>query len=687
MAPKMIRRIFVLLLVIAVASLVSCLVTQQAKTGDMLFQEKKYDQAAELLKTEYSNESDPVIRQKKAFQIGECYRLSGQTIPAEDWYKTASNLDNDDQRSAFMYASMLKSNEKYEEAVKAFTDYVKKFPFDEQARSEVETCQMAEQWKNAPSNYTIQGVSEINSIAYDYAPVLYNKNGLVFTSDRSDATGSESYGWTGEKFSDLYIATRNTAGQFSAPSPFSPNLNSDYNEGTPTFNKDFTEIYFTRCGSSLTTNDYCHIYYSVRNGDEWSEPVPVLIFNDSCNVVQPFLTADGKELYVASDIDGGYGGKDLYVLTRDAEGNWVNPQNLGPTINTDGDESFPVLSEDGKLYFASNGQEGMGGLDIFSASRLNKQWSNVQNLRAPINSGADDIALVFDKVAKEDQYKIRSKGFFTSNRPGGKGKDDIYSFVEAKVKVILVKGDVVEKKFAKEGDPNSAVVGFMPMAALDVQSLTLDNDGNAITKTGRTVKSDANGKFQFTAESDKTYKLSAGKQDYFTKAEITNTNGFAREEKDTVIASVRLVLEKIFKNVQVNISNIYYDYNKANIRPDAAKVLDTIVALLKENPNVKVEIGSHTDSRGNDAYNMRLSQARAQSVVDYLVQHGIDGSLLAAKGYGESQPVNKCVNGVKCTEEEYQANRRTTFKVTSAEFTIESITPEKIEVDSSMINK
>jgi len=181
--------------------------------------------------------------------------------------------------------------------------------------------------------------------------------------------------------------------------------------------------------------------------------------------------------------------------------------------------------------------------------------------------------------------------------------------------------------------------------------------------------------------------VSAGKQDYFTKSEMTNTNGFERQDKDTVIAFVHLVLDKIYKNVQVNISNIYYDYNKANIRPDAAIVLDTLVLLLKENPNVKVEIGSHTDSRGKDEYNMRLSQARAQSVVDYLVAHGIDPMLLTAKGYGESQPVNKCVNGVKCTEEEYQANRRTTFKVTSAEFSIQSTAPEKIEVDSSAINK
>lgn len=664
----------------------SCLITQQAKTGDMLFQEKKYSEAAELLKTEYGKEADPAIRAKKAFTIGECYRLSGQTIEAEQWYKTASEL-GDDSRAKYLYALMLKTNEKYEEAVKAFNEYLKESPFDEEARSEVEACNMAIQWKKADSKTSVAGLEALNSPAFDYAPVPFGKNGIVFTSDRSDATGSETYGWTGEKFSDLYIAYKDASGKFSTPLPFSDKINSAYNEGAACFSKDFSECYFTRCGSALTTNDYCHLFYSYKNGDEWSDPVEIPIFNDSCNVSQPYLSADGKELYVSSDVDGGYGGKDLYVLTKNSEGNWSDPQNLGPALNTAGDEVFPQLSADGKLYFASNGQEGMGGLDIFSAAKINKQWSNVQNVRAPINSGADDFAPVFEKVRPEDQYKIKSQGYFVSNRPGGKGRDDIYYFTEEKTKVFLVKGDVVEKQFEKAGDPNSNVVAFTPMPSIDVTLQMLDGKGNPVANSQRTIKSDKNGRFQFLVETDRTYKVSASSQDYFTRSETVSTNEFQKQDKDSVAATIRLVLDKIYKNVQVNISNIYYDYNKADIRPDAAKVLDTLVNVLKENPNVKVEIGSHTDSRGKDAYNMRLSQARAQSVVDYLVQHGIDASLLSAKGYGETQPVNKCTNGVKCTEEEHQANRRTTFKVTSAEFTIESSTPVEIVQDSAMIKK
>ncbi len=675
------------LLSLAVAALYSsCLITQQAKTGDMLFQEKKYSEAADLLKTEFAKEQDPAVRGKKAFTIGECYRYSGQPLDAEQWYKTASEL-GDDSRAKYLYALMLKQNEKYEEAVKAFNDYLKESPFDEEARSEVEACNAAIQWKKADSKTTVTNVDALNSQAFDYAPAPYGKNGIVFTSDRADATGSETYGWTGQKFSDLYISYKDAGGKYGAPTPFSEKINSPFNEGAACFSKDFTECYFTRCGSLLTTNDYCHIFYSYRNGDEWSDPAEILIFSDSCNVSQPFLSADGKELYVSSDVDGGYGGKDLYVLTKNSDGAWSNAQNLGPNINTSGDEVFPQISADGKLLFASNGQEGMGGLDIFSASKLNKQWNSVQNLRSPINSGADDFGLVYEKVKPEDHYKIKSQGYFISDRPGGKGKDDVYFFVEGKIKVFLVKGSVTEKKFAEDGNPNSNVVGFSSMPASEVTLVALDEKGNPIPNSQRTTRSDAKGRFQFLAETDKTYKVSASKQDYFTKSETTNTNDFQKQDKDTVVATVQLVLDKIFKNIQVNISNIYYDYNKANIRPDAAKVLDTLVTVLKENTNVKVEIGSHTDSRGNDAYNMRLSVARAQSVVKYLVDHGIDAANLSAKGYGETQPTNKCLNGVKCTEEEYQANRRTTFKVTAASFSIESSAPQNIVVDSSAIKK
>lgn len=657
----------------------SCLITKQTKTGETLFAEKQYTLAADLLKSEFNKESDPSIKAKKAFQIAECYRLSSETIPAEQWYKTSYGLNNE-PRTQYLYAQMLKSNEKYAEASATFSEYLKESPFDDQARSEVEACNMAQQWKLSPEKTMIENVEALNSAAYDYAPVLYGKSGMVFTSDREDAAGNEIYGWTGEKFSDIFLSTRNDNGSFGAPVPFSEVVNSNYNEGAACFSKDFTECYFTRCGSNQTTNDYCQVYYSYRTDESWSDPQVVPIFNDSSNVSQPFLTADGKELYLSSDADGGYGGKDLYVLTKTAEG-WGNPMNLGPNVNTTGDESFPCIADDGRLYFASNGQMGMGGLDIFVASRIKNQWGNVQNLKSPINSGADDLAIIFEKIKPEDQYKIKSQGYFVSNRPGGKGHDDIFHFTEEKVKVIFVYGDVVEKIFEKENNPNSRITGFRPLAGIDISVSMLDTNGNPVPKSQQVLKADQNGAIRFKAEAEKQYKISASKADYFSKSETASTMGFLVINKDTLADSVRIVLDKIYKNVQVNLSNIYYDYNKANIRPDAAKVLDTLLILLNENPSVQVEIGSHTDSRGKDAYNMRLSQARAQSVVDYLVLNGIDSLRLSAKGYGETQPVNECVNGVKCTEEQFQENRRTTFKVLSDTFIIESTQPDEIIVD------
>lgn len=657
----------------------SCLITKQVKTGDTLFAEKQYTLAAELLQSEFNKESEPSLKAKKAFMIAECYRLNSETEAAEKWYKTAFTL-NDDPRSQYLYGQMQKSNEQYAEASATFTEYLKESPFDDQARSEVEACNLAQQWKTAASGTTITNVEALNSPAYDYAPVFFGKSGLVFTSDRSDAAGNNIYGWTGEKFSDLFLSLKDDKGSFGVPAPFSDVLNSAFNEGAACFSKDFSECYFTRCGSNQTANDYCKIYYCYKTDDSWSEPQAVPIFNDSTNVSQPFLSADGKELYVSADVDGGYGGKDIYVLTKTAEG-WGSPLNLGPNVNTTEEETFPYLADDGRLYFASNGQMGMGGLDIFVASRIKNQWGNVLNLRSPINSGADDLAIIFEKVNPKDQYKIKSQGFFVSNRPGGKGHDDIYHFTEEKVKVYLVAGDVVEKIFEKENNPNSRVTGYLPLAAIDVTINLLDEKGNVVPKSQQVIKADKNGAFRFKAEPEKSYRISASKPDYFSKSEVASTVGFTVIDKDTVTATVRIILDKIYKNVQVNLSNIYYDYNKANIREDAAKVLDTLIVLLNENPGVQVEFGSHTDSRGKDDYNLRLSQARAQSVVDYLVSKGIDPKRLTAKGYGETQPVNGCVNGVKCTEEQFQENRRTTFKVLSDSFMIESTRPEEIIVD------
>ncbi|GDX51968.1 cell envelope biogenesis protein OmpA [Bacteroidota bacterium] len=671
------RRIFFLLSFTVFLS--SCFLIQKIKDGETLYEEKKFTVAADKLKDEFDAEPEPTIKARKAFLIAECYRYSNQTIDAEHWYKTAQGL-NYDAIATYDYAIMLKANGKYQDAIEQFNEYMQQNPFNDDAKKQLKSTQQALDWQKNPSPSAVKNVEPLNSAAFDYGTVLYKDGAIIFTSDRTDAAGTQTYGWTGEKFSDLFYSQPDGSGSYKTPQPLSAVINSKYNEGAVCFNKDFNEIFFTRCGTDNITNDYCKIFRSTLNElGEWNEPVAIPFYEDSTNVSQPFLSATGNELYFSSDTKEGFGGKDLFVVTRNIDGAWSEPQNLGPGINTTGDEVFPFIAADGKLYFSSNGQPGMGGLDIFSARKVGKQWMNPLNLRSPINSPADDFGLIFLPVPDEKKKDVRQMGMFTSSRPGGKGNDDIYSFELPRIKYYQLQVLVKEKTFENANDPNSTVTGtkFLSNAAVNVLDITVAGKTDSLNK----YVTDAQGKITFVIQPEKLLKLTASKNDYFSRSENFSSLGFSSSDKDSLKETVTIVLDKIYKNVQITLSNIYYDYNKWNIRPDAALVLDTLVTLLNENPTVKVELGSHTDSRGYDNFNMNLSQKRAQSCVDYLAAHGIDKTRLTAKGYGETMILNKCVSGVQCTEEEHQKNRRTTFKVTGETMAIDSKEPKKIIVD------
>ncbi len=669
------RTFFILLFSLTVSS---CFLIQNIKSGETLFQEKKFTVAADKLKSEFDVEPAQDVKARKAFLIGECYRFSNQTLEAERWYKTAQSL-NYDAIATYDYALMLKANGKYDDAIEQFKEYIQQVPFNDDASKQLKSTQQALDWQKNPSAYVVKNVEALNSPAFDYAPVLYKDGAIIFTSDRGDAAGTQTYGWTGEKFSDLFYSLPDGNGSYKSSLPLSAVINSKYNEGAVCFNKDFSELFFTRCGTDNITNDYCKIFETTMNATgEWNTPQSLPLFEDSTNVSQPFLTADGKELYFSSDSREGYGGKDLFITRRQADGTWSEPENLGPNINTTGDEAFPYIAN-GKLYFASNGQPGMGGMDIFSATKTGKQWMNPVNLRAPINSAADDFGLILIPVPNERKKEVKETGLFTSTRPGGKGNDDIYSFELPRIKLYQLEVQVKEKVFANPSDPNSPVTGTVALQNAMVSLFDATQAGR-LDSLNR-YATDATGKFTLTISPEKIYKLTASKPNYFSKSENFSSLGFSSRDNDTIKESVTIVLDKIYKNVQITLSNIYYDYNKWNIRPDAALVLDTLVTLLNENPTVSVQLGSHTDSRGNDNFNMNLSQKRAQSCVDYLVAHGIAKERLTAKGYGETQLVNGCGNGVPCTEEEHQKNRRTTFQVTGDTMNIDSKEPDKIIVD------
>jgi outer membrane protein OmpA-like peptidoglycan-associated protein/tetratricopeptide (TPR) repeat protein len=668
---------------VALLLMAGCGSTQKLKTGDQAFEQKSYAIAANLYKSEYSVEQVAQYKAQKAFRIGESYRLINDTKNAEKWYNEATKLQYPDALARYYLGAMLMANEKYDAAINEFKTYGNEDPSNKmKAFDMVRACELAKKLSQQKTNVAIDNL-ELNSSANEYAPVFYEGMDIVFSSDRGDALGTETYGWTGEKYSDLFMSKREKDGAYRSVVQFGENLNTGRNEGTPTFNKNFSEMYFTRCGIEGKTksklDDYCALFKSVRDFDgTWSLPERMYFFSDSVNVGQPFLSPDGKfMLFVATDAPDSYGGRDIYI-TYSEFGEWAEPVNLGNAINTPGDEMFPHIADDGMLYFASNGHAGMGGLDLFSAKKDGKGWKEPVNLKPPINSGADDFGIIIEKAkpANSEDF-VKRTGYFTSSRPNGKGGDDLYKFTERNENIFTLNAFVFEKVFENPADPNSKVVDLKQVEGAEV---VLKKYAQALQPVG-TQKSDKNGFVKFDLEAENDYLVTATKDGYFKKSANTSTKGKKDESKVNIVVQVKIVLEKIFEEKEITIPNIYYDYDKTTLRPESEVILDTLIELLTDNPTVKLEIGSHTDSRGSNEYNEKLSQGRAESVVRYLVSKGIDLKRLTAKGYGESRPVNKCVDGMKCTEEEYQENRRTTFKVLAEKFIIESVTPDSIRVD------
>lgn len=648
--------------------------TAAIKNGDDAVARKLYSIATGMLVKEYETEKNPLKKQEKALQIGDAFIRYNEPLNAANWYKKASNEAGDKTGDAFFkLGQTLKSQELYDSAIAVFTKS-NKLGTSYNARKELKSCRDALKWKSDFSRIVVENLSSVNSAQSDFAPILYGKDKLVFTSSRESATGEGRNGWTGEKFGDLYIVNRNANGVNGKAIPFSNELNTNAYEGTCAFNADGNSIFFTRCTASETEKQYCHIFFSSFDGVNWSEPQMLDLFPDTFNVGQPAISKNGNLLVVSSDYNG-FGGKDIFYFTRSDTG-WSRPANASGTVNTTGDEMFPWLDERDNLYFSSNGFPGMGGLDIFKAVKTKTGWKNAENLRSPINSGGDDFGYVIEKYKPADMNDtILASGYFSSSRKGGMGSDDIYRFEELWLNQYEVRGKVLTKAFENPEDPNSKVLGLIPLrlAKVELKNSKGDSLSTFVTDTG--------GVFFFTLQQNSSYNLLASRNGYFSNSATVSTVG--KKNKDTVLISqyVEIELEKIFTSKEIVIPNIYYDYDKATLRPESKTVLDSLVIFFTQNNAIDVEIGSHTDSRGSDAYNLKLSQARAQSVVDYLIEKGIKRERLLARGFGETKPVNGCVNDVQCSEEEHQKNRRTTFRVTGTKFSLESIEPTQIRVD------
>lgn len=615
----------------------------------------EFYEAIDLFKKSYSKVSDKSQQAEIFFKIGECYRIIGEPRQATLWYRKALMQDYQGPDLYLRYGQSLMRYGKYEEAAEQFELYKDLIPDDPRGDWGMESARVAEEWIDNPTGYIVENMRYFNTFQRDWSPSYADEDYMevYFTSTREDAAGDDTHGATGESFADIFSSSMDRKGKWSVPVPVEA-LNSEFEDGATNFSNDFSEVYMTRCKVGKNQQLACQIYYARRDNGNWSEPEPLNIVGDSITSGHPAISPDGQKLYFVSDMPGSIGENDIWVVTREG-GNWGSPRNLGEEINTPGDELFPYVHPDGTLYFSSDSRVGLGGLDIFRARQDENGVWVVENLKAPINSTEDDFGIVFEAESE--------RGFFSSTRKG-RGNDEIYSFVLPPLE-FSVNGVV------RDDQTNALLTGAKVTA--------VGSDGITIEST-----TDDDGSFRFMLKPSTDYVFIAGLDGYLRGKARESTKGLDQSRIFDVtiyLSSTRRVIE---------LPNIFYDFAKWDLRPESMVSLDNLVETLNDNPNVTIELMSHTDSRGTPADNMELSQKRAQSVVDYLISKGIAADRLQARGYGESQPktvdekilqdygflnegdvlTESFINQLPLVQQEqaHQINRRTEFKVLSTEY-------------------
>ncbi len=642
----------------------ACTYTLKVKDGKTAYSIKQYAVAAKLLPKEIDQAKSKSEKNKKAFLLAESYSALSQPEKAARWYKFA--YDNGYGSDALKgLAFSLKKNGQYSEAKETFKQLGLEIGSPYEYRKEITACNISEIWvkDSVYSEYHVSPL-QFNTGFAEYSPVVLGANHVLFTSDRGAAASKERYNWTGNAFSDLYESTA-TGIVSKTELPF----NTKGNDGTVCFSENGTEVYFTSCNGNTQNDVYCKLMFSRKVGSSWIAPEPMLFCEANINYGHPALSVDGNQLFFTCNKSDGWGGYDIYRAVR-YKGNWSVPELLGRSVNTPQNEMFPNVDGD-TLYFASDGHSGMGGLDIFRTYKNSKDsWTPAINLKAPINSSGDDFSFVIDRATPRDS-SIKMLGYLTSNRMGGLGNDDIYQFTKGQrqerpvakdssktpiTNKLILDGYVLEKIYENPDDPNSKVKARKPLANAEV-NIGYGSNKMVNFKTGE------DGYFTMELQENTEYLIYAFKDNYLRNDTKFSTVGIANDKDQPVQRyEVELVLDQIYKNKEIILENIYYDFDKYDIREDAKPTLNRLANTLRQNPGIKIQLSSHTDCRGNDAYNEELSQQRAQSAVDYLISQGVGSNRLIAKGYGEKVPAVKC-NCSECTEAQHQTNRRTTFKI------------------------
>ena len=643
------------LLALALLMLLPSCRTPKLKTADEQFARGEFFDASKTYRAVYNklnSRDERPQRGEVAYKLATCYRRLNQAARASAAYQNAIRYEYPDSMAWYYLGRSLQMEGKYQPAIDAYNKFLEYVPDDQLAKEGLKGCRQAIASRDRKTRYIVKQDKNLNSRRADFAPMFLDKSltTLYFTSSTEKATGDNKSEITGTKKSDIFFSTKDEKGNWKRPEPAQGELNTEFDEGIVSFSPDGQTMYLSVARRSPNASTSVEIYTSRRSDASWSAPQKFEITADTISAVgHPAVSPDGRYLYFASDMPGGFGGKDIWrinLLERSG-----SLENLGPQINTAGDEMFPYMRTDSLMYFSSDGHPGFGGLDLFTA-RLNStgdRWS-IENMGKPMNSAGDDFGITFGEG---------ESGFFSSNRGDGRGYDHIYSFNKPEIKVTI-SGYVVDK----DDEP-------VPNAVIRI----VGDDGSIQKEVARD-----DGSFKFNLQRGVRYVMQAGAKGYLNVKQEFESD---MEEADADYA-VDFVLAAVFKPQVVE--NIFYDFDRATLRPESKTALDEMAQMLRDNPSVTIEMGSHTDRVGTDEYNLALSDRRAKSVVDYLVGAGIGADRLTWKGYGETVPktVTKRINkeypqfpeGTVLTEEFIntlsdedreaadQINRRTEFQVT-----------------------
>lgn len=645
-------------LVITLSLFSSCVTVEKIRTGEQAMDRKQYAVAQSLLVDEIAK-SQGLAKAEKCFLLGEAYRLTNQPVEAVEWYLNAESFGWDTDELYWRTAMMLKQNGDYQRAISYLQKIQSNSAVGTDARRELDICRQAQQWiKRDNSGFTARTIQG-NYQGSIYINGLYEDGRFVVTSDHQQ-NQNPRFKWTGRHYADNYLMRI----PFDGILERLPGWESEkYQRGSATFNSDYSEMIFTRCDQGNPNENFCQLYSARKINGEWREIQPLNFIQPGVNYGHPWLSRDSI-LFFSANSNAGKGAYDIYFSIKKGQ-YWQKPINLPAPINTPGNEKFPTVNED-TLYYSSDYLPGLGGLDIFKTYVLpDGRWSPPQNLMPPINSSVDDFGLIF--TGMQDPEPL---GYFNSTRNNNMGLDRIFAVLKRKgspVETIqkdtlpLIESKnfsrflslrVVEYVFEDPTNPNSRVIGKKP----------IENALGVFQKTQTKFTTRGDGRFIGEIAFDTSYTIQIAKTGYLQRSVSIPSASVPRDPEASEIqtTSIEVVLQKPYVDQEIVLNNIYYDLDEWYIREDAKPTLDQLSQDLKDNPGYDVLIAAHTDCRADEAYNLILSERRAKSVVDYLVEKGIDPARLSFQGYGKSRLIEKCPCE-SCTEKQHQKNRRTTF--------------------------